>query len=261
MSRARVALAVLFVIAAGEAALLGFLAWRAREGRAAGRTPTERGRAVAEASGCFACHGPGGGQPIANLGSKSGEVPGWTGGTWMMWNKTEADLRAWITDGHPPGRSPDPKALIRMPAFGGRIGPAAMDDLVGYVLAVSQFGPAPDEAVGAGKEVAYKNGCFGCHGPEGRGVLRNLGSFKGYIPPWDGDDYPDLVRGDAEFREWVRNGISERFRANPAARTFLEKQAIAMPAYGERVSDDDLKALAAYVAWVRATPRAPAGSR
>lgn len=261
MRRARAALAVLSLIAAGEAALLGFLAWRAKESRAAGKTPIERGRAVAESMGCFACHGPGGGQPIQNPGAQSGEVPGWTGGTWMMWNKTESDVRAWIADGHPPGRAPDPKALIRMPAFGSRLDAAAMDDLVGYVLAVSQFGSPPDETVGAGKEVAYKNGCFGCHGPEGRGVLRNPGSFKGYIPPWDGDDYPDLVRDDAELREWVRNGISERFRSNPAAKAFLDRQAIAMPAYGDRVSDDDLRALGAYIAWVRVTPRVPASRR
>ena len=261
MKRAfRVLTALVALIAFLEAAALGFVFWRAREGRSAGATSIERGRAVAEAMGCFACHGSGGGQPIRNPGSQSGEVPGWTGGTWMMWNKTEEDVRGWIADGHPPGRAPDPKALIRMPAFRKRLGRAAMDDLVGYVLAVSQFGPPPGEQVAAGKEAAFRLGCFGCHGPEGRGVLRNPGSFKGYIPPWDGADFPDLVRDEAEFAEWVRNGISDRFRANAAARAFLDRQAIAMPSYGDRVSNEEVKALAAYVAWVRATPRAPAGA-
>ena len=35
----------------------------------------ERGRAVAERMGCFACHGPGGTSPIANPGAAYGEVP------------------------------------------------------------------------------------------------------------------------------------------------------------------------------------------
>src|SRR5262245_61770629 len=112
---ARPLLVLLVLAVAGEAALLGFLYWRARAGRAVGETPIERGRAIAESMGCFACHGSGGGAPIPNPGSKSGEVPGWTGGTWMMWTKTESDVRGWIADGHPPGREPDPKALIHMP--------------------------------------------------------------------------------------------------------------------------------------------------
>jgi hypothetical protein len=83
----------------------------------------------------------------------------------------------------------------------------------------------------------------------------NPGSFKGYIPPWDGDDFTDLVRDDAELRQWIRDGVCERLRANPVAKRILESQAIAMPAYRDRVSDDDLRAIAAYVAWVRAHPR------
>ena len=35
--------------------------------------------------------------------------------------------------------------------------------------------------------------CTGCHGPQGRGSPPNPGSLKGYIPSWDGADYPDLV--------------------------------------------------------------------
>jgi cytochrome c553 len=53
----------------------------------------------------------------------------------------------------------------------------------------------------------------------------------------------------------VRNGASDRFLENPIARRILETQAIAMPAYRDRASEDDLRALAAYVAWVRAHPR------
>ena len=256
MRRGAVIVAIaLAIVAAAEGAALGFVSWRGRALRAAGGTPISRGRALAEAMGCFGCHGAGGGLPIPNPGSKSGEVPAWTGGTWMMWNKGEADVRAWIADGHPEGRKPDPNALLRMPAYGRFVRGRDLDDLVAYVLAVSQFGAAPSAAVDAGHEAAYRLGCFGCHGPEGRGLVENPGSFKGYVPSWDGPDYPDLVRGPDEFRQWVRNGVCDRLKDNPAARAFLERQAIRMPAFGDRASDSDLDALAAYVAWVRATPR------
>lgn len=222
--------------------------------RAAG-TPVANGRKIAERMGCFGCHGAGGARPIPNPGAKGGEVPGWPGGTWMMWNRSESDVREWIANGHPSNREPDRGALLAMPAYGARLTARQLDDVVAYVLAVSQFGWPEDPKVADGREAAVKLGCFGCHGPEGRGLVENPGSFKGYIPPWEGDDYLELVRDDSEFRQWVRNGISDRFRGNPAARVFLERQPIPMPAYGERVSDADLEALLAYVQWVRANPR------
>jgi len=251
--------AVIVVLSLAVIALAGglvFLATRREWKRLAMDTPVQRGHLVAEQMGCFACHGPGGGQPIPNPGAKGGEVPGWSGGTWMMWNRDERDLRAWILKGRPEHREADPGALIKMPAYESRLSPKDTDDLVAYVLAVSHFGPIADEAASAGHEVAYRLGCFGCHGPEGRGLVINPGSFKGYIPPWDGPDFSELVQDDGELRQWVRNGASDRFLANPVARRILESQAIAMPAYKDRVSDVELSALTAYVAWVRAHPRA-----
>jgi mono/diheme cytochrome c family protein len=259
--RLRLVIVALAGMAALEAAVIGFSVWRARQARTAADTPVVRGATLASRMGCFACHGPGGAAPIPNPGSKSGQVPAWTGGTWMMWNKTESDVRGWIADGHPAGRPADASALIKMPAYRTYLSDSQLEDLVAYVLAVSQFGPPASDAVGAGQEAAFRLGCFGCHGPEGRGLRLNPGSLKGFIPPWDGPDYPDLVRDDAEFRQWVRNGVSDRFKANPAARVVLSRQAVEMPAFGDRVTDDDLKALAAYVAWVRATPRTGASAR
>jgi mono/diheme cytochrome c family protein len=141
--------------------------------------------------------------------------------------------------------------------------PYGLASLVAYVLAASHFGPIDDDAASAGHDVAYRFGCFGCHGPEGRGLVMNPGSFKGYIPPWDGADFADLVRDDAELRQWIETGACDRLRANPIARRFLESQAIAMPAYRGRIKDEELRALAAYIARVRAHPRtgaAPAAS-
>src|ERR1041384_5103607 len=109
----------------------------------------------------------------------------------MMYNGDEADGRAWILDGHPPGHEPDPGALLAMPAFRRHLTDAEVEDLVAYVLAVSQFGGPDDPVAIDGGNVAGRLGCFGCHGPEGRGLIANPGSFKGYVPPWDGVDFAD----------------------------------------------------------------------
>ncbi len=262
MSRSvRAVIVVLTLTVAALASGLGFVVTRRGWQRAALDSPVQRGHLIALRMGCHGCHGAGGGQPIPNPGAKGGEVPGWTGGTWMMWNRDERDVRAWILRGRPPHREPDAGALIKMPAYENRLSPTEVDDLVAYVLAASHFGPIDDERAATGRDAAYRLGCFGCHGAEGRGLVSNPGSFKGYIPPWDGPDFADLVRDDAELRQWVRNGASDRFLRNPIARRILETQAIAMPAYHDRASEDDLRALAAYVAWVRAHPRTGIASR
>jgi mono/diheme cytochrome c family protein len=257
----RFAVGALAALALVEGAFLGWDHLRAHWRRSAAASPVARGRAVAERMGCFGCHGPEGVAGIQNPGAKGGEVPTWSGGTWMMYNESEGDVRAWILDGHPPGRSPDKKALLAMPAYRSRLSRAETDDLVAYVLAASHFGRIADEQAADGHEAAIRYGCFGCHGPEGRGLVADPGSLKGYVPTWDGADYPDLVKSDAEFRQWVKNGTTDRFRANPAARHILATEALKMPAFGERVKDAEVDALLAYVKWVRAHPRTPANDR
>jgi mono/diheme cytochrome c family protein len=251
----RIAVWIIAALAVAEGAALAFLLARGRWQQNAEASAMQRGEAVAKRMGCFGCHGPGGAVGIPNPGTTGGSVPSWTGGNWMMYNDKESDVRAWIVDGHPPGHKLEEGALIPMPAFGSRLTPQEVDDLTAYVLAVSLFGTPQDEQVAHGRSTAVQLGCFGCHGPEGRGFVTNPGSFRGYIPPWEGDDYAELVQNDAEFGQWVRNGISDRFRSNPAARRILESQAIQMPAYGNRVSDKDLAGLRAYVEWTRHNPR------
>jgi mono/diheme cytochrome c family protein len=255
MKRWRTAAWVLAAVALAEGLALAAFQARGLWQRRAADTAVRRGEAVAARMGCFGCHGPGGAAAINNPGASDGTVPTWTGGTWMMYADNEADVRGWILDGHPAGHKPDAGALIHMPAFRNRLTAAELDDLVAYVLTVSQFGEIPDPQAAAGQNVAVHLGCFGCHGSEGRGLIANPGSFKGYVPPWDGGDYADLVRNDQELRQWVRNGICDRLHANPAARHILETQAIRMPAYGDRVSDKDLAGLRAYIEWVRRHPR------
>ena len=217
----------------------------------------ERGRRLAERTGCFACHGPGGIRGAANPGRTDRSVPNFEGDV-MMYAKLPEEIHEWIHDGVTAKRARSEtwrkqrdQGALEMPAFKGRMSEAQMEDLVAFVMASSGM-PAPEDSLAArGLERAEALGCVGCHGPGGRLAGPNRGSLKGYIPSWDGADFPELVRDRAEFDEWVERGVSRRFEKNPVARFFLERAVIAMPAYRRHLEPGDLDALWAYVRWLR----------
>ena len=100
-----------------------------------------------------------------------------------------------------------------------------------------------------GFAVAQNNGCFACHGPGGRVGSTNPGSFEGYIPPWQGEDYAELVRNDDELRNWILHGKIDRLESNPVARFFTRRQVIQMPAYRDVLTDSELESLMSYIEW------------
>jgi mono/diheme cytochrome c family protein len=220
-------------------------------------TPAERGWRIALEYGCFACHGPAGSGGVKNPGSKDGEVPGFSGGTPMMWAQSEDELRAYILDGAPARKRSDARhqgqmraqALV-MPAYRDYLSDAEVDDLMAYIRAVSGLVVPPDELARKGQDLAYRFACFHCHGPMGSGGVANPGSLKGYIPGWWGKDFRDLVRSDDELRAWIADGRIERLQGNALARHFTEAQRTQMPAYGKFLDDDQLAALVRYVRWI-----------
>jgi mono/diheme cytochrome c family protein len=188
----------------------------------------------------------------------------------MMYVKNEQEIREWILYGHPkrldseynhevdPGNhethrhsadEQDPP-LLRMPAFERVISEQELGDLVAYYKAVAAFESLPPDAR-AGYKVASRTGCFGCHGPGGRVGSRNRQSLKGYIPPWRGQDFKELVGSDEELREWILDGKVDRFESNLLARFFTERQVIQMPAYRDVLSDEELESLVAYIHWLQ----------
>ena len=214
--------------------------------RSANIGPVQRGADVALAQGCHGCHGGPGESPLlprpfADLAAVD-----------------EATLREWILDGMPRRAREDRElraaldaAVIRMPAWRGRLSDAQVDDLVDYLRALTVADLPEDPAVWTGYAVAERLGCFGCHGPGGRGAGRNPGSLKGYIPPWDGPDFAELVADKAELREWILAGRPRRLQTNPLARFFLDRQVIRMPAFRGQVEEEQLQALEAYIGWLR----------
>lgn len=228
--------------------------------------PAERGRRLAEASGCFTCHGPGGTHGAANPGRADLTVPNFAGDV-MMFARDDAEIREWIRDGVPARkagsaswRAARERGALRMPAFGNRFGRAGLEHLVAYVNVMAGRPEPTDSLARAGLERVTALGCAGCHGPGGRLAPPNPGSFKGYVPSWEGRDFAELVRSRAEFGEWVRDGASARFARHPVASFFLRRAALRMPAYREHLRPGDEDALWAYVTWLRRAPQAAAAT-
>ncbi|MFQ5511548.1 MAG: c-type cytochrome [Candidatus Krumholzibacteriia bacterium] len=240
-------------------------------------TPALRGQEVARRLGCAACHGPGGTGGIPNPGSKEKEIPAWDGGVSMMYVESEEEIREWILDGHPKrlqrreGQEPETahdgtshshgsdadlaesgelSPPLKMPAFRGLVSKRELEDLVAYYKAIAAFDSPPPVAL-EGYLIASRLGCFGCHGPAGRLGAKNPRSFKGYIPPWQGKDFAELVKDDGELRQWILRGQIDRFESNPLARYFTRRQIIRMPAYESVIEDRELRALMEYIAWLQ----------
>ena len=224
----------------------------------------ERGRRLAERTGCFACHGPGGIRGAANPGRTDRTVPTFEGDV-MMYAKSPDEIHQWIHEGVTEKRKVSrtwreqrERGVLKMPAFKGRISERQMEDLVAYVMAASGMPEPADSLAARGLERAEALGCVGCHGAGGRLAKPNPGSLKGYVPSWDSPDFPELVADRREFCEWVEDGVSRRFEHNRLARFFLDRAVLKMPAYRKHLRPGDLDALWAYVQWLRSPGPKPA---
>jgi len=225
--------------------------------RSPATTPAMRGHQLAGEHGCFACHGPDGGRfyPM----SAGSQFPLWDQQSMGMIIEKEEDIRSWILDGRPAsdpsGAAPpsDTKvgARVSMPAYRGLIGGRELEDLIAYYRALTFRDPRIPREAREGREVAGRKGCFTCHGPAGRGGIQNPGSFKGYIPPFDGPDFDSLVRDNDELRSWILDGTIPRFRENPLARYFIERQVITMPAYEGHITASEVDSIVYYIRYLR----------
>jgi mono/diheme cytochrome c family protein len=190
-----------------------------------------------------------------------GQVPTFDHEAVTAHSRSLQEIREWIAEGRPRRLAEEADesgddTILRMPAWGTRLRDDELDALVAYIAAVSDFEPVPDE-VARGRATAARFGCFACHGPQGRGDTPNPGSLKGYIPSWSGADFPELARDDGEIHEWIRDGAPRRLREHPVAGWFLQRQQIRMPAYGDRVSDEDVARITGYILWLRRSAPRP----
>src|SRR5687768_7891588 len=123
MKTRTVALVAVFAVVVAAGAAAAVVRWRDAKVGA-----VQRGARIAQAQGCFTCHGPGGMRGAPDPGYETDEVPAWTGGLVTMYANDEAELREWILDGLPQRIRADPEqmkqrenAVLRMPAWRGRL--------------------------------------------------------------------------------------------------------------------------------------------
>ena len=226
-----------------------------------GVTAETRGWRLADELGCIRCHGNWGRGGVPNPGVS--EIPELADFAFTMAVGSESELREWILDGasarvraRPGFEAAKANRAVVMPAYRGRIDASELEDLIAWynVIACTVY-PDDAEAV-AGYEAAERHGCFACHGTGGRFDVPNRGSFVGRIPAWNGRDFAELARDEAEIRAWILDGVAPRFRDHPIASRFLAHQMMTMPAYRDLIPAEDVDAIVAYIRWLR-DPLAP----
>ena len=237
--------------------LLGSGFWFARKPQTSQHM---RGQELSIELGCHGCHEGKVNDAILNPGSLRGVIPTIRSGASasLYWASTEKDFAAWVRTGTAPHTRHEretfsnelTQAEIRMPAFGTRVNPGQISDLFVYFHDRNLFSLPDSAPVLRGYHVAEKNGCFACHGMYGLEGNTNPGSFKGYIPPWEGGDFEALVHNDEELKTWILDGRIPRLTNNPAARYFLNHQKIQMPVYRSQLSEQDLSDVLAYIRWL-----------
>lgn len=221
-----------------------------------------RGVQVARSAGCFSCHGAEGGSGAVNpsLGKSADEftsVP-----ALLSERHSPLQLRQWIEAGisqekreseaHMQARE---RAALQMPAYGERLSSDEIAHLMAYIALLEHREAARSRPPQSpGEELARRYSCFTCHGELGQGGVDNPGSLKGYVPGFFGNDFLALTKGGdrQQVLEWIRDGASESFLNQGfagiyPARYFSERQAIQMPAYRDRLNEEELEALTDYV--------------
>ena len=221
--------------------------------------PVLRGRLLAAEQGCVTCHWPWAQREIPNPGSRWSSVPLLAHGNARMYAADRAEIEQFIRFGAPQAWLDDPTIVARldsqrlkMPAYDDKLSDTEIADLVAFASAVERVELPGTESAGEGRQLAWKHGCLVCHGIEGSGGLANPGSLGGFVPGFLGGNFPDMVRHEEEFHQWVVDGTSARAEGNAIIRFFLRRQRISMPAYGQMLSDEEIGKIWAWVAEMRA---------
>ena len=159
---------------------------------------------------CAACHGAG--------GAGGPNFPVLADDDWLYGGSIETIVQTLIN-----GR----KGI--MPSHGKVLSAEQIDQLAAYVVGLSEG--KEDEA---GKELYMSSGCLACHGMDGKG-MQALGSANLTDAIWRFNERDRL----ASARYTIAHGVNDP--NDPKTREAV------MPAFGERLSKDEIKKLAVYV--------------
>ncbi|HXW39751.1 MAG TPA: cytochrome-c oxidase, cbb3-type subunit III, partial [Xanthobacteraceae bacterium] len=166
---------------------------------------------IAFADNCAPCHGAGGG------GARG--YPNLVDNDWL-WGGKLSDIAQTIRHGV---RSGDPDGHQgNMPPWSGTLKPAQISTVADYVRSLSGLSVEPGADLAAGKTI-FADNCSPCHGPDGKGN-RQVGAKNLTDDIWlYGSDQRTLVQTISNGRGGV------------------------MPAWGAKLDDATVKALAVYV--------------
>jgi cytochrome c oxidase cbb3-type subunit 3 len=159
---------------------------------------------------CAACHGAG--------GAGGPNYPVLADDDWLYGGSVDTIVQTLIN-----GR----KGV--MPSHGKVLSAEQIDQLAAYVVGLSEG--QDDEA---GKELYMSSGCLACHGMDGKG-MQALGSANLTDAIWRFNERDRL----ASARYTIAHGVNDP--SDPKTREAV------MPAFGERLSKDEIKKLAVYV--------------
>ena len=97
-----------------------------------------------------------------------------------------------------------------------------------------------------GRRDAERTGCFGCHGPGGLRGADNPGRTDKTVPNF-ADDVMMYAKTPLEIHEWIRDGVTRKKAASVTWRTQRDRGALKMPAFKDRMSEQEMDDLVAYV--------------
>lgn len=161
---------------------------------------------------CSQCHGAGGGGAI-------GGYPNLIDDDWL-WGGTVEDIHLTLLHGIR-YEADDDTRFSQMPAFGDILEEDQILGLVEYVRSLS--GADHDEAAAAAQAETFVDNCSACHGEDGKG-MRDQGA-------------PNLTDGI-----WLYGGDAATIE-----HTIRYSRYGVMPAFGNRLSEADIRKVAVYV--------------
>jgi mono/diheme cytochrome c family protein len=107
--------------------------------------------------------------------------------------------------------------------------------------------PPEHTAYESGKRTAARLGCFGCHGPDGRGGVPNPGSVWETVPAFTERVPMMFAKHEGELREYVLDGAPASKRDDGKYEAEMAAQALRMPAYRGRITDAELDDVIAFI--------------
>jgi mono/diheme cytochrome c family protein len=94
-----------------------------------------------------------------------------------------------------------------------------------------------------GVRLAESLGCFSCHGMQGREGIPDPAKDDDTVPAWSGGVWMMYVHSDEEIRNMIRTGKKDE--SSHDDHHDHEIHGIEMPAYGDRINEDELDDLVA----------------